>query len=94
MIGSFKDRTTRRIFDGEKVGRLERPIYDRARRKLQQLEAATRIEDLYFPPSNRLHPLQGYTPTRYSIWINEQWHISFEWLEDKAEGVLFEDCHR
>ena len=94
MIGSFKDRTTKRIFDGEKVGRVDQSTYNRARRKLQQLEAATRIEDLYFPPSNKLHALQGYSPTRYSIWINEQWRISFEWSGDRAEDVLFEDYHR
>jgi len=93
MIGSFKDRATKRIFDGEKVGRLDQAIYNRARRKLQQLEAATGIEDLYFPPSNKLHALAGCSPTRYAIWINSQWRISFEWSGDRAEDVLFEDYH-
>jgi toxin HigB-1 len=93
MIGSFKDQRTKRIFDGTKVARLDKPIYDRTRRKLQQLEAATRIEDLYFPPSNKFHALQGHNPTRYAIWINEQWRISFEWSGDRADNVLFEDYH-
>jgi proteic killer suppression protein len=94
MLGSFKDRTTRRIFNGEKVAGLDQSVYNRARRKLQQLEAATSIEDLYFPPSNKLHALQGYSPTRYSIRINQQWRVSFEWWGDRAENVLFEDYHR
>ena len=93
MIGSFKDKKTRRIFDGEKVARLDHAIYSRARRKLQQLDAATRIEDLYFPPSNKFHALQGYTPARYAIRINDQWRISFEWSGDRADNVLFEDYH-
>ena len=53
-----------------------------------------RIEDLYFPPSNKLHALQGFSPTRYAIWIDNRWRISFEWSGDRADEVLFEDYHR
>ncbi len=93
MIGSFRDEQTRRIFDGERVARLDRSVYDRARRRLQQLDAVSRIEDLYFPPSNRFHSLKGYNPTRYAIWINDRWRISFEWSGDRAEDVFFEVYH-
>ncbi len=93
MIGSFKDQRIRRIFDGIQMPRLDKPIYDKTRRKLQQLEVAVRIEDLYFPPSNKFHAPQGHTPTRYAIWINDQWRISFEWSGDRADNVLFEDYH-
>ena len=93
MIGSFKDQRTNQIFDGAKVPRVDKLIYDRARRRLEQLQAATRIEDLYFPPSNKFHALEGHNPTRYAISINKKWRISFEWSGDKADNVLFEDYH-
>lgn len=93
MIESFKDERTREIFDGEKVKRLDKGLYQRTRRRLQQSDAATRIEDLYFPPSNKFHALEGHDPTRYALWINDQWRISFEWKEGSAHNVLFEDYH-
>ncbi len=94
MIVSFKkDERTRMIFDGEKVQELDQKLYERARRRLQVSDNAPRIEDLYFPPSNKLHALGGYDPTRYAIRVNEQWRISFEWSEGKASEVLFEDYH-
>jgi proteic killer suppression protein len=93
MIASFKDEITRKIYDGEKVKRLDRKLREKARRKLQQLHAAIRLEDLYFPPSNMFHALEGHNPRRYAIWINNQWRISFEWTDGKAENVHFEDYH-
>ena len=78
MSRFFRDKKTKRIFDGEKVKLIDKNLAKRARRRLELLNAAKRIEDLYFPPSNRLHALSGYEPTRYAIRINDQWRISFE----------------
>lgn len=93
MISSFRDEKTRRIFDGERVKRLDKALYALARRRLSFLDAAAKLEDLYFPPSNRFHALAGFNPTRYAIWINEQWRISFEWQNNAAYDVWFEDYH-
>ncbi len=65
----------------------------KARKQLDRVNAATRLEDLYFPPSNHFESLTGFNPTRYSIRINKQWRISFEWQGNDAFNVLFEDYH-
>jgi proteic killer suppression protein len=53
------------------------------------LNAAKKIEDLYFPPSNKFHSLEGVKSPCYAIWINNQWRISFEWHKDNnVYGVL------
>jgi proteic killer suppression protein len=93
VIESFKDERTKWIFDGEPVKRLDGKVYKAARKRLIQLEAAIKIEDLYFPPSNKFHRLEGHSPTRYAIRVNEQWRITFEWKDGKAYNVLFEDYH-
>lgn len=93
MIKSFTDTRTREIFDGKRVKRLDKELLNRARRRLQLLNSATRIEDLYFPPSNRFHAIEGFSPTRYAVRVNDQWRISFEWHEGHVYNVLFEDYH-
>ncbi len=93
MIESFRDERTRQIYDGEKVSRLDQDLARKARRRLELLHAATRLEDLYFPPSNRFHVLAGYHPARYAIRIDRQWRISFEWSDGNAQDVWFEDYH-
>ncbi|MBE9018759.1 type II toxin-antitoxin system RelE/ParE family toxin, partial [Chroococcidiopsidales cyanobacterium LEGE 13417] len=85
MIVSFKDRGTEDIFDGEdsKEARKLCPInlWSVARRKLDQLNAATSLNDLRVPPGNRLEALQGNRAGQHSIRINDQYRICFVWLE-------------
>ena len=56
-----------------------------ARLKLDRLEAATTLKDLAALPGNRLKALAGGRKGQYSIRINDQWRICFEWL-DKSPG--------
>jgi proteic killer suppression protein len=63
-----------------------------ARRKLQYLNAATRLDDLRSPPGNRLEALKGTLKGCYSIRINDQWRIVFRWL-DGAGVVQIIDYH-
>jgi toxin HigB-1 len=93
MIRSFRDEKTEDVFHGRRVQRLDAGLAKQARRRLELLNAAVRLEDLRFPPSNRFHALQGYQPTRYAIWVNNQWRITFEWIEGVAFDVYFEDYH-
>ncbi len=93
MIKSFRDNRTEDIFEGRNVRRIDQKLTKRVRRRLEYLNYATKLEDLYFPPSNKLHALQGFTPTRYAIRVNQQWRISFEWSENHAFDVYFEDYH-
>jgi proteic killer suppression protein len=91
VIKSFADRDTERLFNDEFVrafGSIERI----ARRKLQLLDAASRLEDLRIPPGNRLEVLRGDRAGQQSIRINDQWRICFRW-SDGAHEVEIVDYH-
>jgi len=60
---------------------------------LEILDAAERVEDLRIPPSNRLEKLSGSRKGQYSIRINDQWRICFEWREGDAYEVEITDYH-
>ncbi len=64
-----------------------------ARRKLLYLDDAEDLQDLRAPPGNRLEKLRGDRAEQYSIRINDQWRICFEWVENKARNVEIVDCH-
>ena len=93
MIKSFADRETERIFQRERSLRLPPMIQQRARIKLEVLDAAEALEDLRIPPSNRLEALSGDRRGQHSIRINEQWRICFVWREGNAYEVAITDYH-
>jgi proteic killer suppression protein len=93
MIKSFKGRATESIFLGKRVRGLPGDIQQRARRKLRMLDAATIIEDLLVPPSNRLEKLKGDRRGQHRIRINSQWRICFVWKDASALDVEIVDYH-
>jgi proteic killer suppression protein len=64
-----------------------------ARRKLRQLEIASRLDDLRVPPGNRLEALKGSRSGQYSIRINDQWRVCFRWSDGGFEDVEILDYH-
>ncbi|MCC5861054.1 MAG: type II toxin-antitoxin system RelE/ParE family toxin [Gammaproteobacteria bacterium] len=93
MIKSFKCRETRRIFSGRFSRRLPRDVQLLAARKLELLAAASSLDTLRVPPSNRLEKLRGDRSGQYSIRINDQWRICFVWKEGDALEVEIVDYH-
>jgi proteic killer suppression protein len=89
MIRSFADRDTEELFNDRPVRRLG-AIERVARRKLQLLDTAGRLDDLHVPPGNRLEALKGDRKVQHSISINDQ--ICFRWL-DGAHDVEIVDYH-
>jgi len=57
------------------------------------LDAATVLEDLRVPPSNRLEKLRGNRSGQYSIRINDQWRICFIWKDSNPTDVEVVDYH-
>jgi proteic killer suppression protein len=91
MIRSYGDKDTERFAQGQRVRRFA--SFERiAQRKLIVLEAATTLSDLRLP-GLRLESLRGSLAGVYSIRINDQWRITFEWVENRAERVRIEDYH-
>jgi toxin HigB-1 len=62
-----------------------------AKRKLEALNPATRLEDLTIPPSNRLEKLQGSLKDFHSIRINDQWRVIFKWITNQPHEVQIVD---
>ena len=57
------------------------------------LSNAVTLNDLRIPPANRLEKLSGKREGQYSIRINDQWRICFEWRENSAYEVEIVDYH-
>ncbi|MBM3813982.1 MAG: plasmid maintenance system killer protein [Acidimicrobiia bacterium] len=81
MIRSYRDRETERFAAGERVRPWE-PFRVQAEKRLRILDAATALGDLAALNSNRLEALKGDRKGQYSIRINGQWRICFEWSKD------------
>lgn len=93
MIRSFKDEETNKIFNLEVSRELPPDIQQTALRKLRMLNNALTLQDLRVPPANRLEKLGRDRAGQYSIRINDQWRICFEWREKDAYQVEIADYH-
>ena len=97
MIRSFRDRGSEDLFNGvaSKAARRACPqaIWKVAHRKLDQLNAASTLQDLAVPPGNQLEALSGNREGQHSIRINEQYRVCFEWTDDGPEKVEVVDYH-
>jgi proteic killer suppression protein len=83
MIQSYRDRRTRRFAEGEAVREFS-GFSRQAEIRLDRLDAAERISDLAALPGNRLEALKGDRRGQWSIRINDQWRICFEWPEGSS----------
>ena len=92
MIRSFRCAETESLSKGIRVRRFVN-IEAVARRKLRQLEIASRLEDLRVPPGNRREALKGRRSGQYSIRINDQWRVCFRWADAGADDVEIVDYH-
>jgi len=68
-------------------------IARQARRKLDQMSAATVLSDLAALPGNKLEALRGNRAGQYSIRVNDQWRICFTWMKDGPADVEIVDYH-
>ena len=93
MIRSFKSKGTEKIFNRERSRKLPSDIQQVTLRKLRMLNRAITLQDLRVPPANRLERLTGRRAGQYSIRINDQWRICFEWMEGDAQNVEIVDYH-
>jgi len=78
VIVSYRDKRTGDFAAGKRVKAFS-GIERAARLKLDRLEAAVELGDLAALPGNRLEALKGNRKGQYSIRVNDQWRICFEW---------------
>ena len=93
MIRSFASTDTRRFYTTGKSRRLPADILNRAAMRLTQLNAASHIEDLRLPPSNRLEALTHDRAGQWSIRVNDQWRVCFRFGNGDAYDVEIVDYH-
>lgn len=93
MIRSFKCRETEQIWRGIGSLKFSNNIWDRALRKLRQLDAALTLNDIRNPPANHLEALKGDRKGHMSIRVNQQWRLCFKWHNGEVSEVELVDYH-
>ena len=92
MISSFRNKDTQTLYEtgaSRRFGAVTRV----ALRKLDMIAASTTVETLRIPPGNRLERLSGRREGQWSIRINDQWRVCFEWVGANAANVEICDYH-
>ena len=94
MIKSFRDKRTEEFNAGNRIKEFQ-SFSKQAEKRLRILDAADKKEDLMLLPSNRFKALEGDRQAQFSIRINDQWRICFEWDsgQDGPENVEITDYH-
>lgn len=90
VIKSFRDKDTALIFAGRRAKKIPPDIRERAEAKLAMLDQVQSVGDLTKPPSNRLHKLSGDREGQWSISINSQWRICFEFDDGAGDAHAVE----
>lgn len=94
MIKSYRDKKTRQFAKGKFVKSFS-GFEKQATKRLAILNAATSLDDLHAFKSNHLESLTGTRNGQFSIRINKQWRICFEWTADNSgpSNVEITDYH-
>jgi proteic killer suppression protein len=97
MIRSFRNKGTENVFDGTESNAARSicppQLWERARRKLDQVNRVSDLLALRVPPGNHLEALRGKRRGQHGIRINDQYRICFKWAEDGAHDVEIVDYH-
>lgn len=93
MIKGFSDKRTAAVFEGKAPKGFPSDLLRVARRKLDLLDAAERLDDLRMPPGNQLEALRDDRVGQHSIRVNVQWRVCFVWNDGNAHDVEIVDYH-
>lgn len=92
MIRTFRCKKTEALYNGQRVKEFQ-AFAEQAERRLQILDSAARVQDLSALPSNRFEALAGDRKGQFSIRINQQWRLCFEWGDDGPFNAEIVDYH-
>ncbi len=96
MLRNFADQKTHDLWDGvnsKAARRIPRALWPIVQRKLDQIDAVTRLEELRVPPGNGLHALKGDLAGFHAIRVNDQYRIIFRFDGHDACDVRCADYH-
>ncbi|WP_348692640.1 type II toxin-antitoxin system RelE/ParE family toxin [Duganella fentianensis] len=92
MIKSFRHKGLKRLFETGNISGVQAMHAKRLRMQLAALDTAQRIDDMDIP-GFRLHALKGEMHGRWSITVNGNWRMTFEFIEGNAYVLDYEDYH-
>jgi proteic killer suppression protein len=92
MIRSFKSKPLAELWEKRRTSKIDAKMHARIFRRLDRLDAAAVPEEMNIPGFD-FHALRGFKPTRYSVHANGPWCITFEFEDDHACRVDFEQYH-
>ena len=92
MIQSFRHKGLRRFFESGSAAGIQPKHAKRLRMLLAALDTAQVIGDMDVPGLN-LHPLKGQGKGRWSVWVNGNWRVTFEFRDGHAYVLDYEDYH-
>jgi toxin HigB-1 len=93
VIEDFADTETARLWQTGTSRRFPQTLHRPMLRKLLLIDQAQAIGDLASPPGNRLKRLEGRRKTDWSLRVNDQWRITFQWDGQHPHHVAIEDYH-
>jgi proteic killer suppression protein len=96
VIRTLADDTTRDIWNGvnsKAARRVPRSLWPIVRRKLDQLDVVTKLDDLRVPPGNQLHALTGELKGWHAVRVNDQYRIVFKFVGTDVVDVRCVDYH-
>ncbi len=92
MIQSFRHKGLRRFYESGSSAGIQPRHAKRLQMLLTALDTAQSIEDMNIP-GFRLHPLKGEERDRWSVWVNGNWRVTFEFKDGHAYVLDYEDYH-
>ncbi len=92
MIKSFRHKGLKKFFETGGQSGIQPKHAKRLRMQLAALETAKSIDDMDIP-GFRLHSLKGKEEGRWSVWVNGNWRMTFEFIEGHAHVLDYEDYH-
>jgi proteic killer suppression protein len=92
MIRSFRHKGLKKFFESGNMAGIQPHHAIRLRMQLAALDTAQSIEDMDIP-GLRLHPLKGKEQGRWSVWVNGNWRMTFEFVDGHAYVLDYEDYH-
>lgn len=92
MIKSFRHKGLKRFYSTGSTAGILTDHAKKLRMQLAALDTATSADDMNIP-GFRLHPLQGKDKGRWSIWVNGNWRMTFEFRDGNAYVLDYEDYH-
>jgi len=92
MITTFRHKGLRKYFESGSLAGIQPAHANRLKMQLAALDTAQTIEDMDIP-GFQLHPLKGSERGRWSIWVNGNWRVTFEFENGHAFVLDYEDYH-